>query len=83
MLIIAAALTLVGCESLYQDDGIPRIRTQRDVAAYNATVSAEADKLVCTREVVLGTHFREFVCLTVAERDRVQQQTREVIDFIR
>lgn len=82
MLIIAAALTLVGCESLYQDDGIQRIRTQKDVDAYNATVSTEAGKLICTREFVIGTNFREFVCLTVAQRERMQQQAREDTDII-
>ena len=34
LLVLVAALT--ACEGLYEDDGIPRIRTQADVVAYNA-----------------------------------------------
>ena len=62
---------LAGCEYLYQNEGIPRINSQRDVDAYNATVSAESDMLVCTREQVLGSNIREFVCLTVARNENV------------
>ena len=62
---------LAGCETLYQNEGISRINSQRDVDAYNATVSAESDMLVCTREQVLGSNIREFVCLTVAQRERL------------
>lgn len=69
---IGIAAVLIGCESLYEDDGIPRIRTQADVAAYNATVSSESEQLVCSREQVLGTNLRRFVCLTVAQRERLQ-----------
>lgn len=65
---------LSGCESLYEGDGIPRIRTQADVDAYNATVVAESDKLVCNREFVIGTNIRRFVCLTVAQRERLREQ---------
>ena len=39
---------LAGCETLYQNEGISRINSQRDVDAYNATGSAESDMLVCT-----------------------------------
>jgi|FLOH01.1.fsa_nt_gi hypothetical protein len=81
---ISVAGLLMGCESLYQeDDGIRRIRSQRDVDEYNATVSSESQKLVCTREVVVGTHFRSFVCLTVAQRDRLSREARDSIDDIR
>ena len=62
---------LAGCETLYQNEGISRINSQRDVDAYNATVSAESDMLVCTREQVLGSNIREFVCVTVAQRERL------------
>ena len=42
-LICLLGFTLVGCEGLYDDGGIPRIRSQRQVDVYNATVSAEND----------------------------------------
>jgi len=73
---------LAGCETLYQTDGIPRINSQRDADAYNAMVSAESDKLVCTRENVLGSNIREFVCLTVAQRERLRQAAVEDLEFL-
>ena len=79
---IALVTLLAGCESLYQEDGIPRIRTQRDVDAYNATVVAANDKLVCSRELVIGTNIRQFVCLTVAQRDRLREQGQEDLDYL-
>ena len=73
---------LAGCENLYQNEGISRINSQRDVDAYNATVSAESDMLVCTREQVLGSNIREFVCLTVAQRERLRQAAVEDLEFL-
>lgn len=75
-------VALSGCESLYDDDGIPRIRTQRDVDAYNLTVSSESEKLVCEREFVIGSNLRQFVCMTVAQRERLQEMGQENVDFI-
>ncbi|NKB33568.1 MAG: hypothetical protein GKR91_10775 [Pseudomonadales bacterium] len=69
---------LVGCDALQPpDDGIPRIRSQRDVEAYNATVSGESNKLVCTTERVVGSNIPQFVCMTVAQRDRMAMQAQE------
>lgn len=73
---------LTGCESMYDNDGIPRIRSQADAAAYNATVSSEGEKLVCIREAVLGSNLRRFVCATVAQRERMQEQAKEDVRFI-
>ena len=73
---------LAGCETLYQNEGISRINSQRDVDAYNATVSAESDMLVCTREQVLGSNIREFICLTVAQRERLRQAAVEDLEFL-
>ncbi|MDD9888717.1 MAG: hypothetical protein OXU66_10725 [Gammaproteobacteria bacterium] len=71
-------LILTSCESFQPpDDGIPRIRSQADVDAYNATVSGESNKLVCTRERVIGSNIRQFVCMTVAQRERIAEQARE------
>ncbi len=74
-------MLLVACESLYQDDGIPSIRSQRQADAYNATVSSESEKLVCSRETVIGSNIPQFVCMTVAQRDRLAQQAREEIQL--
>lgn len=75
-------VTLSGCESLYEDDGIPRIRTQADVEAYNATVSSESEKLVCEREFVLGSNMRQFVCMTIAQRERLAEVAREDAELL-
>ncbi len=81
--VFGLAALLAGCENMYPDDGgIPRIRTQRQVNAYNATVSSESEKLICTREFVVGSNLRQFVCMTVAQRDRMALETREVLDAL-
>ena len=45
IMIASLGLLVTACESLYEDndDGIPRIRSQRDVDAYNETVSSESE----------------------------------------
>ena len=70
---------LSGCEST-DDDGIPRIRSQRDADAYNATVSSEGEKIICEREEVIGSNIRALVCLTVNQRDNLARSARENID---
>jgi len=81
--VICLAILLIGCENMYEDDGIARIRNQRDVEAYNATVSSEGEKLTCRREVVLGTNFREYICITVAQRERMRRDAQEAIEILR
>lgn len=76
------AATLIGCESLYEDGGIPRIRSQRQVDAYNATVSSEGEKLVCTKERPLGSNISRFNCMTINQRDRLAQQGQQQIQDI-
>ena len=83
IMIASLVLSVTACESLYEanDDGIPRIRSQRDVEAYNATVSSEGEKLVCERERVIGSNIRQWVCLTIAQRDALQRQAQDQIYF--
>lgn len=81
VIVLSLTVLLIGCENMYQDDGIPRIRTQRQAEAYNATVSSESEKLVCTRETVIGSNIPQFICMTVAQRDRLAQQAREEIQL--
>jgi len=38
--------------------------------------------LVCTREQVLGSNIREFVCLPVAQRERLRQAAVEDLEFL-
>ena len=51
IMISLLGMLVTACESLYEnnDAGIPSIRSQRDVEAYNVTVSSESEKLVCER----------------------------------
>ena len=81
--VICLAILLIGCENMYEDDGIARIRNQRDVEAYNATVSSEGEKLTCRREVVIGTNFREYICMTVAQRERMRRDAQDTIEILR
>ncbi len=81
--VICLAILLIGCENLYEDDGIDRIRNQRDVDAYNATVSSESEKLTCRREAVIGSNFREFVCMTIAQRERMRQDAQAALEILR
>jgi len=81
--VFALAALLVACENMYPpDDGIPRIRSQRQVDAYNDTVSSEGEKLVCTRETLVGSNLRQFICMTLAQRDRLALQARENLDIL-
>jgi len=81
VIVLSLTVLLIGCENMYQDDGIPRIRTQRQAEAYNATVSSESEKLVCTRETIIGSNIPQFICMTVAQRERLAQQAREEIQL--
>jgi hypothetical protein len=80
--VLILAATLVGCESMYEDDGIPRIRSQKQVDAYNATVSSEGEKLVCTRERPLGSNIPQFNCMTLNQRDRLATQSQQTFQDI-
>jgi len=80
LVVIALAALLVGCENMYEDDGIPRLRNQRDVDAYNASVSSASEIMVCTRERVLGSQIRQFICMTQAQRDRLALLAREELE---
>lgn len=59
------------------------IRTQSDVERYNATVTNEGDKLVCDRERVVGSNLPQFVCMTVAQRDRLAREASDTIQSLR
>jgi hypothetical protein len=80
----ALALSVTACESLYENNGdISRITSQRQVDAYNATVSSEGEKLVCSRERSTTSNISRFTCMTVNQQERLALQAREEIDFIR
>jgi hypothetical protein len=81
--LVVLAATLVGCESMYeQDGGIESIRSQRQVDAYNATVSSEGEKLVCSKERPLGSNISRFTCMTRNQQDRLATQARQDVQTI-
>ncbi len=80
--VFALAATLVSCENLYDDSGIPRIRSQKQVDAYNATVSSESEKLICSREKPLGSNIPQWFCVTVAQQERLALEARENIETL-
>ena len=77
--VLILAVVLVGCESLYDTEGIPRIRSQRQVDAYNETVSSEGEKLVCTKERPTGSNISQFICMTQNQQDRIAVQSQQAI----
>ena len=52
-------------------------QVEQAVAQYNESVPDKKDKVICTRETVVGTHFRRRVCRTVhqMEEDRAAART--------
>ncbi|MEX0618374.1 MAG: hypothetical protein WDZ76_01680 [Pseudohongiellaceae bacterium] len=80
--VVCFSVLQLGCQSLYEDDGISQIRTRADVAAYNAGVSSESEKLVCTREFVVGSNIRQYVCLTAAQRERLARQAQADLEYL-
>jgi len=80
--LVVLVVALTACESLYEDDGIPRIRTQADVNAYNANVVADNDKLVCSRERIIGTNIPQFICMTVRQRVRMQEEAQQDVGLL-
>ncbi|MDD9888915.1 MAG: hypothetical protein OXU66_10285 [Gammaproteobacteria bacterium] len=87
LLLSSFVLVLSGCEwweaQYDRNAGLPEIRSQADVDAYNATVSSESEKLVCERERVVGSNIRQWVCLTQAQRDRLALEGRENVEQAR
>ena len=59
------------------------IRTPGDVERYNATVTNEGDKLVCNRERVVGSNLPQFVCMTVAQQERLAREASDTIQSLR
>ncbi|MDA0281459.1 MAG: hypothetical protein O3C29_13660 [Proteobacteria bacterium] len=80
--VLILGAVLVGCESLYEDDGIPRIRSQSQVDAYNATVSSAGEKLVCTKERPTGSNISQFICMTQNQQDIIATESQQVIQDI-
>lgn len=80
--VLILAAILVGCESMYENDGIPRIRSQRQVDAYNATVSSEGEKLVCAKERPLGSNISQFICMTQNQQDRIATQSQRTLQDV-
>lgn len=80
--VLILAAILVGCESMYENDGIPRIRSQSQVDAYNATVSSEGEKLVCAKERPLGSNISQFICMTQNQQDRIATQSQRTLQDV-
>lgn len=80
--VLILAVTLVGCEGLYEVDDIQSIRSQRQVDAYNANVSSEGEKLVCSKEKPLGSNIARFSCMTLNQRDRMAAQSQQAVQDV-
>lgn len=56
-----------------------KMSEEEKLAVYNE-YRDEDDKLVCTRDIVTGSHFRRTNCRTVAERRAERESAQEALD---
>lgn len=52
---------------------------EEKVAAYNEAQEDDDDKIVCTRHVKTGSHFRTTRCATAAQRRKEREEAQEAI----
>lgn len=55
-------------------------QVEKAVAQYNEGVTQEKEKIICTRESIVGSHFTKRVCRTVAEMEQEREAARRSID---
>lgn len=55
-----------------------RINNQADADAYNAQVTNEAEKLICSREKIMGSIRTRFVCMTAGQRRAAQAELVDI-----
>jgi len=93
MLIVVALLGVTACSSLptsqaTKDLDVAPVYTQEEkdamtedekIAAYNDSMSQGRDKLVCRREVIVGTHFKQTVCRTQGEIEDERKSAQEAL----
>lgn len=53
----------------------PHEATAAELAAYNATAAPD-DKIICRKEMLTGSHRRVKVCMTVAQKRYLTEQTQ-------
>ena len=71
------------CSCVPVSEGNRPIRTSADVERYNATVSSEGEKLVCSRERVLGSNLPQFVCMTKNQQERLAREASDTVQSFR
>jgi predicted kinase len=93
MLVFLALVMLAGCSSLptsqttkdldvapqYTQEEKDAMTEEEKVAAYNESMSQDKNKLVCRREVVVGSHFKQTVCRTRAEIEAQRRAAQEAL----
>lgn len=92
LLFLAPLLCVVGCvtttyhkveqqENTGVDQQIAQIESTSSVKKSHRYV-ARKDRIVCTRESVVGSHFKTRTCKTAAQRDAEREQIPDADDVI-
>lgn len=76
-----ACLCLMGCASSGDSSSEKVLQRATDeqvaeaVAVHNENVSDEKDRVICTRETVVGSHFSRRICRTVRQIEEEREMT--------
>jgi len=62
----------------FTDEEKSQMSAEEKVALYNAEVRPE-DRIICRREKVLGSHFRQERCFTQKELDEAQEAANQMM----
>ena len=78
ILAVAACLSAAACASSEPTGG-----SAASNSSLAALARAEPDKMICTREHVVGSHRPEKVCLTARQRLELAERSKEQLEQVR
>lgn len=84
--LVILSLFLAGCATSGDSPSVrsPQEPTDTQVAEavkdHNETVADAKEKVICTRESVLGTHFSRRICRTVRQIEEDRETARRTLD---
>lgn len=80
LIVAGAAAALAACASAPEQSG-PMSTAQLALGdssqTYARATEAERNRLICRREVAVGSNRPQRICMTLAERDRLRQAAEE------
>ena len=75
--ILAIVILLSGCAT-----GTKVELTEEMVDAHNASVENKMERIICTREKEIGSHFSRKVCRTVRQIQAEREEARRTIENV-